>query len=78
MQRKQLLDEARQATRLLSDIKDLLENRFSLEKEVTFSVKDGQVVLNGYISSLWARENLPKEIRRIVGVTGLENHLKVR
>ena len=59
-------------------INDLLKNEFSLEKDVTFTVKEGKVVLNGYTNRLWAKINLEKEIRRIVGVTDLENNLHVK
>lgn len=59
-------------------IDDLLMYRFPLEKEISFTVSDGHVVLNGHATNLWAKTNLPKEIRRIIGVKTLENNIEVK
>jgi osmotically-inducible protein OsmY len=59
-------------------IDDLLMYRFPLEKEISFTVSDGHVVLSGHATNLWAKTNLPKEIRRIIGVKTLENNIEVK
>ena len=59
-------------------INDLMKNQFPLEKDVSCTVKSGQVTLNGSINSLWIKAKIADAIRKIVGVTKVENNVQVK
>jgi osmotically-inducible protein OsmY len=59
-------------------LKDLINREFSMEeKTVSLQVMQGRVILKGTVPTLWARHNIEKEIKRIRGITAVENQLKI-
>jgi osmotically-inducible protein OsmY len=58
-------------------ITDVINKDFSLEKNVWFEVSNGKVTLNGTVTSLYSRDNMPKEIQRILGVKSVKNDLRL-
>lgn len=73
-----------QSAQALSDeniatvIADIRSRRFPLQKGVNVKVMKGKVTLTGMTTSLWAKNELPKAIRRIQGVTSVDNQLTVK
>lgn len=59
-------------------LNEILANQFPLDKEMTFSVDDGIVTLNGKVPSLWDKKQIEKEFHRVMGITGVINNLKVK
>lgn len=62
---------------LTNILQELLKNKFSLNKEVSFTVNDGTVTLNGKAASLWDKNEIQKEFSRILGVKKVVNNLGV-
>lgn len=61
-----------------SVINDLMKDQFIPEKNVLYTVKSGHVTLNGSTNSLWTKSKIGNAIRKIVGVTRVENNLQVK
>ena len=59
-------------------IDDLMKDQFIPEKNILYTVKSGHVTLNGSTNSLWTKTNIESAIRKIVGVTRVENNLQVK
>jgi osmotically-inducible protein OsmY len=59
-------------------LNDMIARDFSLEKNtVHATVVDGKATLTGTTRSLWALHQLTKETKRILGITSVDNQLKV-
>ena len=59
-------------------LNEILTNQFPLDHEITFSVNDGIVTLNGKVPSLWDKKQIEKEFHRVMGIKGVINNLKVK
>lgn len=63
---------------LLTISRETIERFFPFEKNtVQVKVNQGQVTLNGTVTSLWARQQIEREIRRIQGVREVDNKIEV-
>ena len=58
-------------------VNEVLNNRYSIEKNVKVSVSGGIITLTGPVSSLWAKDEIEKDIHRLVGVNKIKNDLVV-
>ncbi len=58
-------------------LQDILDSRFSLDKNVSFTVDNGTVVLNGPVVSLWDKQQMQQEFSRVIGVKKVVNNLVV-
>jgi osmotically-inducible protein OsmY len=58
-------------------VMQVLDNRYSLEKQVNVNVSNGMVTLTGKVSSLWAKREIQKDINHLVGVHQIMNELSV-
>ncbi len=62
----------------MSIVRDIIDRFFPLEKKtVQVQLNQGQVTLNGTATSLWARHEIEKEVRRIQGVRQVDNKIEV-
>ena len=68
---------ARSDENLQKMLSQVMEYNFPLEHNVTFKVKDGVVTLNGTTTTLWAKNNIPEEFSKIIGIKKVKNNLKV-
>jgi osmotically-inducible protein OsmY len=68
---------SRSDANLTEIIHDILKKNFSLEKNVKFSINNGVVDLQGTVTSLYAKDHLPEDIQRVLGVKGVNNNLSV-
>ena len=59
-------------------IADIRSRRFPLQKAVNVKVMKGKVTLTGMTTTLWAKNEMPKAIRRVQGVTAVDNQLTVK
>ena len=59
-------------------INEIIKNRFSLDTGVSFTVSNGVVTLDGTAYSMWDKNELGKEISRIIGVKSLVNNLQIK
>ncbi len=61
---------------VLGLVNGVIEDHFPLVKDkVKASVSGGHVVLNGMVTTIWEKDNLPREVKRVMGVKDVENHL---
>lgn len=58
-------------------LQSVLENRFPLQENVAFTIKDGIVTLNGATTSLWARRNIEEKFLEVLGIWKVINNLSV-
>lgn len=58
-------------------LQDILDNQFSVEKNVSFSVNDGIVNLNGTVDNLYAKKQIKDEFSSIIGIKKVNNNLQV-
>ncbi|NOY57819.1 MAG: BON domain-containing protein [Calditrichaeota bacterium] len=56
---------------------DIMASRFGIEKNVQTNVKNGNVTLNGTVSTLWTRRQIAEEFSKVKGVRKVVNNLKV-
>ena len=56
---------------------DILNDQFSAEKNVSFTVNNGVVVLNGMVDILYAKRRIKDEFSSIIGIKKVINNLKV-
>ncbi|MEJ2634426.1 MAG: BON domain-containing protein [Calditrichia bacterium] len=59
-------------------IKDVLHDRFRLEKNVSVTVDNGVVTLNGTVQNLWDKLEIAKNLSDVLGVKEVVNHLTVQ
>lgn len=53
-----------------------IEDHFPLAKDkVKASVTAGRVSLSGTVGTLWEKDNIPREVKRVIGVTGVTSSL---
>ena len=71
------LSAAKSDENISAIVKDLIENRFPLEKNVRFSVVHGKVNLTGSVKNLWAKDHIQTEIQHILGVKEVNNNLTI-
>ena len=63
---------------LLAILRETIDRFFPFEKNtVQVQVNQGQVTLTGNVMSLWARQEVEKEVRRIQGVREVDNKIAV-
>jgi len=55
----------------------ILQNRFPLEKNVSFQVHAGVVTVSGQVNTLWSRKHIVKDFASVPGVKQVSNHLTV-
>ena len=70
-------NEAESDANLKIVLDEILKYQFPLEKDVTFTIKDGAVNLNGTTTSLWAQRAIAHEFSRVLGIKNVFDHLKV-
>lgn len=58
-------------------IQNLLEKEFPLE-EIDFSIKDGDVTLEGETKTLWALHEIEEQVSDLLGVKRVKNNLSVK
>jgi osmotically-inducible protein OsmY len=59
-------------------LKDLMSREFSRdERTISIHVQQGRVILKGTVPTLWARDHIEKEFKRVQGVLAVENQLKI-
>jgi osmotically-inducible protein OsmY len=58
-------------------LQEILKNRFGLDKNVTFTVKDGLVTINGKTNTLWDDQKIKEEFSNVLGVKGVIDNIKV-
>ena len=56
---------------------EIMKDQFPLEKNVNFTVKNGVVTLTGNCSTLYAKDMIKKEFKKVSGVKKVVNQLKV-
>ena len=57
--------------------KEVLNNRFPREDNVSLKIHDGTIELQGNVGSIWAKQHIEKELSKIIGVKDVMNHLQV-
>jgi hyperosmotically inducible periplasmic protein len=63
---------------LLAILQETIDRFFPFEKStVKVQVNQGQVTLTGNTTSLWARQQIEKEVRRVQGVREVDNKITV-
>jgi osmotically-inducible protein OsmY len=63
---------------LTAVISEVLKNSFPLDSKVTFKVDQGAVTLTGPVAGLWDKNQIEKEISKILGVKKVVNNLQVQ
>jgi osmotically-inducible protein OsmY len=63
---------------LIAVIGEVLKNRFSAESKVTFMVNQGVVTLTGPVAGLWDKNQIEKEVSKVLGVKKVVNNLQVQ
>jgi osmotically-inducible protein OsmY len=63
---------------LMGFISKLMKRDFPLQKQVVVKVDDGIVFLTGTTKTLWTRNRIIRNVKRIHGVRSVENDLHVR
>ena len=58
-------------------LNDILNNQFSLEKNVSFTVNHGVVDLFGTVDDLYAKNRIQDEFSSIIGIVKVINNLKI-
>ena len=58
-------------------LQGILDNRFPIEKNVDFGIKDGVVTLNGTVTTLWAKNQIEEIFSNVIGVKSVNNYLAV-
>ncbi len=56
----------------------ILKYEFPLQDEVSYTIDDGDVVLKGKTTSLWAKNHIPVEFVKVLGVHSVKNNLVVQ
>ncbi len=57
---------------ILGLVNATIEDHFPLAKDkVKASVSGGRVSLSGMAGTLWEKDNIPREVKRVIGVTGV-------
>lgn len=63
---------------LTTSVRDMIDTYFQLEKNtVQLKIEKGQATLTGSVKTLWAKNSLEREVERIVGISGVQNDIKV-
>ena len=63
---------------LTASARDVIDRFYPLQKKtVQVKVAQGKASLSGTVTTLWARREIEKSVRRILGVTGVQNDLTV-
>jgi len=63
---------------LTTVLRNMIKRFFPLESDnVHVQVKQGKVVLTGKVKTLWARNEIEKEVRRVQGVREVDNKLEI-
>lgn len=57
-------------------LKDIIRDRFPLDKKIHFAVNDGVVTLAGYSHNMWVMDHLQKDCLKIKGVKKVINDIK--
>jgi osmotically-inducible protein OsmY len=55
----------------------MLSRDFPMQKNVLTKVENGTVTLSGTTRTLWAKNNIAKQVKRLYGVQAVINDLKV-
>ena len=63
---------------LIEILKDVLNNQFSVEKNVSFTVHNGVVNLNGTVDGLYAKKRIKDEFSSIIGIKKVINNLQIK
>ncbi len=58
-------------------IKDIIKDRFPIDKKLHYLVKDGVVTLKGYSHNMWVTDHLQKDCLKIHGVKKVINDIKI-
>lgn len=59
-------------------LNQIMEYEFSAEKEVEFTVNNGNVTLTGTANSLWAKRNIEEKFSDVLGIKDVDNKLDVK
>ncbi len=57
-------------------VKDIIKDRFSIDKSIHFTVKNGVVTLEGHSNNDWTLNNLRKDCLKVEGVKKVINDIK--
>lgn len=70
-------EKARSDENLRDIFQSILDERFGTEENVSFTVKDGFVTLQGKTTDLWAKNQIEEVISGIRGVKKVENNIEL-
>ena len=56
---------------------DILKDSFPVESKVNFTVHDGIVNVTGYAHTLWAKQHIEREFRKVRGVKDVINKINI-
>ena len=68
---------AKSDSNLKDIIRDILNEHFPLENNMTFTVTNGIVTLNGKVKSLYAKDHIQEDIQHILAITSVVNNLSL-
>ncbi len=68
---------AKENADLTSEMQDILHTQFPHESNISVSVQDGVVTLNGTTGTLWTEDQLVKEMSAVIGVQKVVSNLKL-
>ncbi len=71
------LEKAKSDENLRNIFNSILNERFGTEDNISFTVKDGIVTLEGKTSDLWAKNQIEKVFSGIKGVKEVKNNIKL-
>ncbi|MCA9741848.1 MAG: BON domain-containing protein [Deferribacteres bacterium] len=64
---------------LATILRDMIKRDFPLEKKsIQIEVMNGVAKITGTVERLWVVKQVEKEVRRIQGITGVDNQLKIQ
>ncbi|MBD3377726.1 BON domain-containing protein [candidate division KSB1 bacterium] len=58
-------------------LNSIMENQFSREDQVKFTIDDGMVTLKGKTNTLWAKDEIADQFREVRGIKKVDNNLDV-
>lgn len=71
-------EKAKSDENLRDVLQAILDNNFSTEENVSFTVKNGVVTLSGTTDNLWSKIEIEKEFSDVIGVRKVTNNLEVK
>jgi osmotically-inducible protein OsmY len=69
--------KARSDENLERVLQGIMDNRFSIEKNVTFTIDNGVVTLTGKATTLWAKDKIEEAFANVMGIKSVDNNLTV-